>query len=50
MPEFTDGFIIWVGVASGSILGHFFNFSEFFNFLISEAGDAIRDAEMACRA
>ena len=50
MPEFTDGFIIWVGVVSGVDFGSFSNFFEFFNFLISEAGEAIRDAEMACRA
>ena len=50
MPEFTDGFIIWVGVAGGVDFGSFFNFFEFFNFSISEAGETTRDAEMACRA
>ena len=50
MPEFVDGFIIWVGVASGVDFGSFFNFFEFLNFSIPEPGDSTRGEEMACRA
>ena len=45
----TDSSYGW-GWPATSILGHFSIFFEFFNSLISEAGEAIRDAEMACKA